>query len=78
MIDAELDGSPELSDRERSVLKQFVRLYGRRQRKRPRDVLLRDEKIKDVVMDVRKSTAFVGYTWRRMPPSGYMMPDLQQ
>ncbi|KAJ2976569.1 hypothetical protein NQ176_g4881 [Zarea fungicola] len=77
-IEAELDSSPDLTERERDMLKHFVRLYGRRQRKRPRDVLLRDAKFKDAVMEVRKSTAFVGYSWRRMPPSGYMMPDLRQ
>ncbi|KAM0743171.1 hypothetical protein ACQRIT_003348 [Beauveria bassiana] len=78
LIDTELENSPELSEGEKQMLKRFIRLYGRRQRKRPRDVLLRDGKIKDVVMEVRKSSAFMGYSWRRMPPSGFMMPELQQ
>ena len=47
---------------------------GRKERKRPRDILLRDENTKNTVMDVRMETAFLGYTWRRMRPGGYMMP----
>lgn len=78
MIDYELEHSPDLSEGERQMLKRFLRLYGRRQRKRPRDVLLRDAKIKDAVMEVRKSSAFVGYSWRRMPPGGFVMGALQQ
>ncbi|KAK3397956.1 kinase-like protein [Sordaria brevicollis] len=50
----------------REILKQFVRVYGKKDRKRPRDKLLRDKNTKAVVMDVRKRTAFLGYTWRRM------------
>ncbi|PFH56558.1 hypothetical protein XA68_16331 [Ophiocordyceps unilateralis] len=41
------------------------------ERKRPRDILLRDEATKDVVLDVRTKTAFIGYTWTRVRPSGY-------
>ncbi|EGX92158.1 Protein kinase-like domain [Cordyceps militaris CM01] len=78
MIDSELENSPDLSEGEKLMLKRFIRMYGRRQRKRPRDVLLRDGKIRDAVMEVRKSSAFVGYSWRRMPPCGYMMTELQQ
>lgn len=70
-IDQQIDATVALAPEEREVLKHFVRLYGRKERKRPRDRLLRDEKIKGVVMDVRKKTAFLGYTWRRMRPEGY-------
>lgn len=79
MIDSELEHTPDLTDHEVALLKHFVRVFGRRQRKRPRDVLLRDANFKDVVMEVRKSTAFVGYTWRRMPrmaPTGYVMDGM--
>lgn len=76
-IDSELESSPDLSEVEKQMLKRFIRLYGRRQRKCPRDVLLRDEKIRDEVMRVRKSSAFVGYSWRRMPPGGFVMPETQ-
>ncbi len=78
MIDSDLENSPDLSEGEKQMLKRFLRLYGRRQRKRPRDVLLRDAKIKDAVMEVRKASAFVGYSWRRMPPGGFMEHDLPQ
>lgn len=56
----------DLGSEEREILKQFVRVYGKKDRKRPRDKLLRDKNTKAVVMDVRKRTAFLGYTWRRM------------
>ncbi|KAI0101675.1 kinase-like domain-containing protein [Nemania sp. FL0031] len=46
-------------------MKAFVRAFGRRERKRPRDRLLRDRKTKATVLRVRKQTAFLGYTFRR-------------
>ncbi|XXG93956.1 hypothetical protein Hte_000206 [Hypoxylon texense] len=49
------------------AMKAFVRLYGRRERKRPRDRLLRDRRTRDAVLDVRKQTAFLGYAYRRIP-----------
>lgn len=73
-IDQQIDAVLTLSMEEKEVLKHFVRLYGRKERKRPRDRLLRDERTKSVVMDVRKKTAFMGYTWRRMRPEGYIAP----
>jgi protein-serine/threonine kinase len=65
-IDAEIHEYPDLTAGQRDFLRQFVRTFGRKERKRPRDRLLRDRKTKHVVMDVRKRTAFLGYTWRRM------------
>ncbi|KAJ2978463.1 hypothetical protein NUW58_g7485 [Xylaria curta] len=47
-------------------MKAFVRAFGRRERKRPRDRLLRDRKTKATVLRVRKQTAFLGYTFRRV------------
>lgn len=70
--DHRIDSSVKLTPNERKVLKHFVRMYGRKERKRPRDILLRDDETKDVVMETRKKTAFVGYTWRRMRPEGYL------
>jgi protein-serine/threonine kinase len=67
-LDQHVDSAVTLTKEEREVLKHFVRFYGKKERKRPRDRLLRDEMTKDVVMRVRKRTAFLGYTWRRMPP----------
>ncbi|KAH8161934.1 hypothetical protein CIB48_g6315 [Xylaria polymorpha] len=46
-------------------MKAFVRAFGRRERKRPRDRLLRDRKTKTTVLNIRKQTAFLGYTFRR-------------
>ncbi|KAF2965367.1 hypothetical protein GQX73_g8196 [Xylaria multiplex] len=46
-------------------MKAFVRAFGRRERKRPRDRLLRDRKTKATVLRVRKQTAFLGYTFCR-------------
>ena len=37
----------------------------KKQQKRPRDKLLRDPRFVQVVLDERKRTAFLGYTWRR-------------
>lgn len=70
-IDQQIDAIASLAGEEKEVLKHFVRLYGRKERKRPRDRLLRDEGTRNIVMDVRKKTAFLGYTWRRMRPEGY-------
>jgi protein-serine/threonine kinase len=71
-IDAGIDSSPNLGRMEKEVLKQFVRLYGKKERKRPRDKLLRDPKTKHAVLHVRKQTAFLGYTWRRRRPHPYV------
>ncbi|KAI1112464.1 kinase-like protein [Nemania sp. NC0429] len=46
-------------------MKAFVRAFGRRERKRPRDRLLRDRGTKAAVLRVRKQMAFLGYTFRR-------------
>ena len=74
-IHHQIDELGVISPEEKDVLKQFVRVYGRKERKRPRDRLLRDDNTKDVVMDVRKKTAFMGYTWRRMRPGEYTVPE---
>lgn len=73
-IDQKIELTAQANETEKDVLKHFVRMYGHKERKRPRDRVLRDEKTKDVAMAVRKQTAFLGYTWRRMRPEGYMMP----
>ncbi|KAL7628676.1 hypothetical protein AAE478_000191 [Parahypoxylon ruwenzoriense] len=48
------------------AMKAFVRMFGHRERKRPRDRLLRDRHTKGMVLEVRKQTAFMGYTYRRI------------
>jgi len=55
-----------LSEEQKDYLKSFVRLYGRKEKKRPRDRLLRDGEIKGKVMELRKKGAFLGYTYRRI------------
>jgi hypothetical protein len=69
-LDMQIDGleSEGVPSDDRTLLKHFVRTYGRRERKRPRDRLLRDRNTRRVVMDVRKRTAFLGYTWHRIRP----------
>lgn len=71
-LDEQIDAQTDITSGEKRILKQFMRLYGRKQRKRPRDLLLRDDKFKKIVMDTRKASAFIGYTWRRMRPGGYL------
>ncbi|PHH78086.1 hypothetical protein CDD82_3215 [Ophiocordyceps australis] len=72
--DHEIDLATKLTVQERKMLKKFIRAYGRKERKRPRDILLRDESTKTIVMSERKRTAFMGYAWRRMRPEGYVVP----
>ncbi|KAI0486053.1 kinase-like protein [Xylaria cf. heliscus] len=55
-------------------MKAFVRAFGRRERKRPRDRLLRDRKTKATVLRIRKQTAFLGYTFRRALDADLLMP----
>lgn len=70
-IDKKIDSERGFLCREREVLKQFVRAYGRKQKKPPRDPLLRDPETKRSVLAQRKKTAFLGYTWRRRRMYGY-------
>lgn len=67
-----IQSAPRTTSLEKDLLKHFVELYGHKERKRPRDRILRDKAAKAVAMDVRKRTAFMGYTWRRMRPEGYL------
>ncbi|KAL1902833.1 hypothetical protein Sste5346_000744 [Sporothrix stenoceras] len=50
------------------ALIRFVEKYGKKERRRPRDRLLRNAKTKKISMELRKRNAFLGYTWRRMNP----------
>jgi hypothetical protein len=47
-------------------LKGFVKRYGRKEKKRPRDRLLRDRDFAPKVLELRKRGAFLGYTYRRI------------
>ncbi|CAK7208219.1 hypothetical protein SBRCBS47491_000017 [Sporothrix bragantina] len=75
MIEAEIGqlialGMPA-SDGE--ALLRFVEKYGKREKKRARDRLLRDRKTMHISMELRKRNAFLGYTWRRMGPYKAML-----
>ncbi|KAG5938208.1 hypothetical protein E4U59_003921 [Claviceps monticola] len=74
--DQRIDRTFDITPGERKTLKAFVRMYKKKERKRPRDILLRDSRTKAVAMGVRKRTAFTGYTWRRMRPGGYLAPSV--
>lgn len=71
-LDHHIEKASLVDSTEKEVLKHFVRMYGRKERKRPRDRVLRDPKTKDVALSIRRKTAFMGYTWRRMRPEGYL------
>ncbi|KAL2023436.1 hypothetical protein VTK56DRAFT_2432 [Thermocarpiscus australiensis] len=64
-----IDQLPRTTAAQRAHLRDFIRRFGRCERKRPRDRLLRDAGTKKVAMEVRKRTAFLGYEWRRMRKS---------
>ncbi|OHE93029.1 hypothetical protein CORC01_11668 [Colletotrichum orchidophilum] len=64
-FDLDIDDHAFLEDTEKTFLKWYVRRVGRKECKRPRDKLLRDPWIKDEVLQMRKQTAFLGYSWRR-------------
>lgn len=66
-IDQKIESFGRLTDSGKDVLKQYARTFGRKERKRPRDILLRDKRTTKDVMAVRKQSAFVGYTWLKAP-----------
>lgn len=65
-FEMQVDAEPGLRATERDTLKALVRLYGKKEKKRPRDRLLRDPATKRVAMELRKKTAFIGYDWKQM------------
>ena len=58
-----------MGEEQKDYLKAFVRHYGRKERKRPRDRLLRDKDTAPKVLELRKKGAFLGYTYRRFKPA---------
>jgi hypothetical protein len=46
----------------------------KKEKKRPRDKLLRDPEVGRTVLELRKKGAFVGYTYRR---PRFSLPDLE-
>lgn len=72
-IEREIDGFT-LGEDQKEYLRGFVRAYGRKEKKRPRDRLLRDQEYRAGVLECRKRAAFLGYSWRRMRKEDW--PDL--
>lgn len=64
-IEKEID-LHDLRDEQKQFLKDFVKTYGRKEKKRPRDKLLRDRHTAPKVLEIRKKGAFLGYTYKRM------------
>lgn len=65
-FEIQVDAEPGLRATERDTLKALVRVYGKKEKKRPRDRLLRDPATKRLAMELRKKTAFIGYDWKRI------------
>lgn len=63
-VEKEIEQFP-MCDEQKDYLKAFVKHYGRKEKKRPRDRLLRDKAIAPKVLELRKKGAFLGYTYRR-------------
>ena len=55
-----------MPEEQKDYLKAFVKHYGRKEKKRPRDRLLRDKDTAPKVLELRKKGAFLGYTYRRI------------
>jgi len=55
-----------IPDEQKAYLKGFVRHYSPKEKKRPRDKLLRDRDTAPKVLELRKQGAFLGYTYRRI------------
>lgn len=55
-----------MSAEQKEYLRGFVRAYGRKERKRPRDKLLRDRENAGKVLEIRRREAFLGYSYRRI------------
>jgi protein-serine/threonine kinase len=68
-IEREIDGF-NMGEEQKEYLRGFVRAYGHKERKRPRDRLLRDKEISGKVLEVRKRGAFLGYSYRRVRKNG--------
>ena len=64
-VEKEIDAF-NMGDEQKDYLKAFVKHYGRKEPKRPRDRLLRDKEVAPKVLELRKRGAFLGYTYRRI------------
>ncbi|KAG0650682.1 Serine threonine-kinase cbk1 [Hyphodiscus hymeniophilus] len=64
-MEREIDGFV-MGEEQKEYLKQFVKAYGKKEKKRPRDKLLRDKETAPKVLQLRKEGAFLGYAYRRI------------
>lgn len=64
-VEKEIDAF-NVPEEQKNYLKEFVKRYGRKEKKRPRDRLLRDRELSSKVLELRKRGAFLGYTYRRI------------
>lgn len=64
-VEREIDGFV-MCEEQKDYLKSFVKHYGKKEKKRPRDRLLRDKETAPKVLELRKRGAFLGYTYRRI------------
>lgn len=64
-LEKEIDAF-DVPDEQKTHLKDFVKRFGHKERKRPRDRLLRDRALAPKVLELRKGCAFLGYTYRRI------------
>lgn len=64
-IEKEID-TFNVCEEQKDYLKCFVRHYGKKEKKRPRDRCLRDRELAPRVLEIRKKGAFLGYTYRRI------------
>lgn len=55
-----------MGEEQKEYLKAFIRAYGQKERKRPRDILLRDKDVAGKVLEVRRKGAFIGYSYRQI------------
>lgn len=63
---ASADQDPQAHDAEHLEPKAQKEEHGQeKEKKRPRDKILRDKKVGRTVLDMRKKGAFLGYTYRR-------------
>lgn len=60
-FELQVDAETGLRASERDALKALARMYGRKEKKRPRDKLLRDPLTKKAVLEERRRSAFLGY-----------------
>ena len=68
-VEREIDGFV-MCEEQKEYLKSFVKHYGKKEKKRPRDRLLRDKETAPKVLELRKRGAFLGYTYRRIRAVG--------